>query len=64
IGFIFAVLEIVSFVGAAYGYKLIQYYENFGFKPVEGVSQSSSSTSAYIPPVNPPSSGNPPRPPF
>jgi hypothetical protein len=36
IGFIFAVLEVVLFIAAAYLFKLLQYYETFGFKPLEG----------------------------
>lgn len=35
IGFIFVVLEVVFFIGAAYLFKILQYYETFGFKPIE-----------------------------
>ncbi|MFH0970805.1 MAG: hypothetical protein V1776_05090 [Candidatus Diapherotrites archaeon] len=36
-GFVFAILEVVFFVGAAYLFKLLQYYDTFGFKPIEPV---------------------------
>ncbi len=34
IGFIFALMEVVLFIGAAYLFKILQYYETFGFKPI------------------------------
>lgn len=35
VGFVFVIMEIVGFLGASYVYKVLQYYETFGFKPVE-----------------------------
>ncbi len=34
VGFIFAVLEVVLFIAAAYLFKVLQYYDTFGFKPI------------------------------
>lgn len=34
VGFIFAVLEVVLFIAAAYLFKILQYYDTFGFKPI------------------------------
>lgn len=33
-GFIFTVMEIVGFIAAAYLFKLLQYYDTFGYKPI------------------------------
>jgi hypothetical protein len=34
VGFIFAVLEVVLFIASAYLFKILQYYDTFGFKPI------------------------------
>lgn len=48
-GFIFTVMEIVGFVAAAYAIKILQYYDTFGYKAIQGVA------SAITPPPRPPS---------
>lgn len=47
-GFIFTVMEIVGFVAAAYAIKILQYYDTFGYKTIQGVA------SAMTPPPRPP----------
>lgn len=47
-GFIFTVMEIVGFVAASYAIKVLQYYDTFGYKTIEGVA------SVVTPPPRPP----------
>ncbi len=37
IGFLFVVMEVAGFLGAAYTFKVLQFHETFGFKPVKPV---------------------------
>lgn len=41
-GFIFTVMEIVGFVAAAYAIKILQYYDTFGYKTIQGVASAIS----------------------